>query len=89
MTTTTLAVLVPLLPFLGSAAGLLLGRTAPGFVRPYWRALRPRLNGAKRRSICRGLMRRSCWQTDADKPSRRRAQGNHSGSRAFSRTDQG
>ncbi|MGW8768882.1 NADH-quinone oxidoreductase subunit 5 family protein [Streptomyces sp. NPDC055815] len=34
MTTTTLAVLVPLLPFLGSAAGLLLGRTAPGFVRP-------------------------------------------------------
>ncbi|MEV6249493.1 NADH-quinone oxidoreductase subunit L [Streptomyces sp. NPDC051742] len=34
MTTTTLAALVPLLPFLGSAAGLLLGRTAPGFVRP-------------------------------------------------------
>ncbi|WP_030687944.1 NADH-quinone oxidoreductase subunit L [Streptomyces globisporus] len=34
MTTTTLAVLVPLLPFLGSAAGLLLGRTAPGLVRP-------------------------------------------------------
>ncbi|GGT88091.1 MULTISPECIES: NADH-quinone oxidoreductase subunit 5 family protein [Streptomyces] len=34
MTTTTLAVLVPLLPFLGSAAGLLLGRRAPGFVRP-------------------------------------------------------
>ncbi|MFB7370434.1 NADH-quinone oxidoreductase subunit L [Streptomyces sp. NPDC056222] len=34
MTTTTLAWLVPLLPFLGSAAGLLLGRTAPGFVRP-------------------------------------------------------
>ncbi|MFF4168617.1 NADH-quinone oxidoreductase subunit L [Streptomyces sp. NPDC001744] len=34
MTTTTLAVLVPLLPFLGSAAGLLLGRAAPGFVRP-------------------------------------------------------
>ena len=34
MTTTTLAVLVPLLPFLGSAAGLLLGRNAPGFVRP-------------------------------------------------------
>ncbi|MFI2718635.1 NADH-quinone oxidoreductase subunit L [Streptomyces collinus] len=34
MTTTTLAVLVPLLPFLGSVAGLLLGRTAPGFVRP-------------------------------------------------------
>lgn len=34
MTTNTLAVLVPLLPFLGAAAGLLLGRTAPGFVRP-------------------------------------------------------
>ncbi|MGW5368210.1 NADH-quinone oxidoreductase subunit 5 family protein [Streptomyces sp. NPDC004009] len=34
MTTTTLAVLVPLLPFLGAAAGLLLGRTVPGFVRP-------------------------------------------------------
>ncbi|MGY5122098.1 NADH-quinone oxidoreductase subunit 5 family protein [Streptomyces sp. 900105755] len=34
MTTTTLAVLVPFLPFLGAAAGLLLGRTAPGFVRP-------------------------------------------------------
>ncbi|NEB79382.1 NADH-quinone oxidoreductase subunit L [Streptomyces sp. SID14478] len=34
MTTTTLAVLVPLLPFLGAAAGLLLGRTAPAFVRP-------------------------------------------------------
>ncbi|WP_197356035.1 NADH-quinone oxidoreductase subunit 5 family protein, partial [Streptomyces clavuligerus] len=34
MTTTTLAVLVPLLPFLGAAAGLLTGRTAPGFVRP-------------------------------------------------------
>ncbi|MFI6420017.1 NADH-quinone oxidoreductase subunit L [Streptomyces sp. NPDC050842] len=34
MTTTTLAVLVPLLPFLGSVAGFLLGRTAPGFVRP-------------------------------------------------------
>ncbi|MFI8518930.1 NADH-quinone oxidoreductase subunit L [Streptomyces sp. NPDC085481] len=34
MTTTTLAVLVPVLPFLGSVAGLLLGRTAPGFVRP-------------------------------------------------------
>ncbi|MFI0807314.1 NADH-quinone oxidoreductase subunit L [Streptomyces echinatus] len=34
MITTTLAVLVPLLPFLGAAAGLLLGRTAPGFVRP-------------------------------------------------------
>ncbi|WP_046497826.1 NADH-quinone oxidoreductase subunit 5 family protein [Streptomyces odonnellii] len=34
MNTTTLAVLVPLLPFLGSVAGLLLGRTSPGFVRP-------------------------------------------------------
>ncbi|MDQ8704416.1 NADH-quinone oxidoreductase subunit L [Streptomyces sp. LHD-70] len=34
MTTTTLAVLVPLLPFLSAAAGLLLGRKAPGFVRP-------------------------------------------------------
>ncbi|WML81951.1 NADH-quinone oxidoreductase subunit L [Streptomyces sp. VNUA74] len=34
MTTTTLAVLVPLLPFLGAAAGLLLGRRAPGFARP-------------------------------------------------------
>ncbi|MFB6982040.1 NADH-quinone oxidoreductase subunit 5 family protein [Streptomyces scopuliridis] len=34
MTTTTLAVLVPLLPFLGAVAGLLLGRVAPGFVRP-------------------------------------------------------
>ncbi|MGX2996689.1 NADH-quinone oxidoreductase subunit 5 family protein [Streptomyces sp. JNUCC 64] len=34
MTTTTLAVLVPLLPFLGAVAGLSLGRTAPGFVRP-------------------------------------------------------
>lgn len=34
MSTTTLAVLVPLLPFLGAVAGLLVGRTAPGFVRP-------------------------------------------------------
>ncbi|MGW1168822.1 NADH-quinone oxidoreductase subunit 5 family protein [Streptomyces sp. NPDC001153] len=34
MTTITLAVLVPLLPFLGAVSGLLLGRTAPGFVRP-------------------------------------------------------
>jgi NADH-quinone oxidoreductase subunit L len=34
VTTTTLAVLVPLLPFLGAAVGLLLGRTAPGFARP-------------------------------------------------------
>ncbi|MET9886848.1 NADH-quinone oxidoreductase subunit L [Streptomyces sp. NPDC006430] len=34
MSTTTLAVLVPLLPFLGAVAGLFLGRGAPGFVRP-------------------------------------------------------
>ncbi|KUO12173.1 NADH-quinone oxidoreductase subunit L [Streptomyces sp. DSM 15324] len=34
MTTTTLAALVPLVPFLGAVAGLLLGRNAPGFVRP-------------------------------------------------------
>ncbi|MFD8951211.1 NADH-quinone oxidoreductase subunit 5 family protein [Streptomyces xanthophaeus] len=34
MSTPTLAVLVPLLPFLGAVAGLFLGRTAPGFVRP-------------------------------------------------------
>ncbi|MCZ4125798.1 NADH-quinone oxidoreductase subunit 5 family protein [Streptomyces sp. H39-S7] len=34
MTLPTLAALVPLLPFLGAAAGLLLGRRAPGFVRP-------------------------------------------------------
>ncbi|WP_329186252.1 NADH-quinone oxidoreductase subunit L [Actinacidiphila glaucinigra] len=34
MTLTTLAVLVPLLPFVGAVGGLLLGRTAPGFVRP-------------------------------------------------------
>jgi len=34
VTTTTLAVLVPLLPFLGALAGLLLGRRAPGYVRP-------------------------------------------------------
>ncbi|MER7825297.1 NADH-quinone oxidoreductase subunit L [Streptomyces sp. NPDC096097] len=34
MSTTTLAVLVPLLPFLGAVAGLLLGRKAPGYVRP-------------------------------------------------------
>ncbi|MEV0121039.1 NADH-quinone oxidoreductase subunit L [Streptomyces sp. NPDC050703] len=34
MTTTTLAVLVPLLPFLGAVAGLLLGRRVPGLVRP-------------------------------------------------------
>ncbi|MFD9072201.1 NADH-quinone oxidoreductase subunit 5 family protein [Streptomyces lasiicapitis] len=34
MTTTTLAVLVPLLPFLGAVAGLLLGRRVPGLARP-------------------------------------------------------
>ncbi|MFJ8132971.1 NADH-quinone oxidoreductase subunit 5 family protein [Streptomyces hydrogenans] len=34
MTTTTLAVLVPVLPFLGAAVGLAVGRAAPGFVRP-------------------------------------------------------
>ena len=34
MSTTTLAVLVPLLPFLGAFAGLAAGRRAPGFVRP-------------------------------------------------------
>ncbi|GAA3186697.1 MULTISPECIES: NADH-quinone oxidoreductase subunit L [Streptomyces] len=34
MTPTTTAVLVPLLPFLGAVAGFLLGRRAPGFVRP-------------------------------------------------------
>ena len=34
MTLTALAWLVPALPFLGAAAGLLLGRRAPGFVRP-------------------------------------------------------
>ncbi|MGZ9932713.1 NADH-quinone oxidoreductase subunit 5 family protein [Streptomyces sp. NC-S4] len=44
MSTTTLAVLVPLLPFLGAVAGLLLGRTAPGFVRPL--AILPTLGAA-------------------------------------------
>ncbi len=34
MTTTTLAVLVPLLPFLGAVAGLLFGHRVPGLVRP-------------------------------------------------------
>jgi NADH-quinone oxidoreductase subunit L len=34
VTLTALAALVPLLPFLGAAAVLLLGRRAPGFVRP-------------------------------------------------------
>ncbi|MDX3539362.1 NADH-quinone oxidoreductase subunit L [Streptomyces sp. MB09-01] len=44
MSTTTLAVLVPLLPFLGAVAGLLFGRTAPGFVRPL--AILPTLGSA-------------------------------------------
>ncbi|MFJ6483946.1 MULTISPECIES: NADH-quinone oxidoreductase subunit 5 family protein [unclassified Streptomyces] len=44
MSTTTLAVLVPLFPFLGAVAGLLLGRTAPGFVRPL--AILPTLGAA-------------------------------------------
>ncbi|MBP0457861.1 NADH-quinone oxidoreductase subunit 5 family protein [Streptomyces montanisoli] len=44
MTTTTLAVLVPLLPFLGAALGLLTGRTAPRFARPL--ALLPTLLAA-------------------------------------------
>ncbi|MFG2330618.1 NADH-quinone oxidoreductase subunit L [Streptomyces sp. NPDC048604] len=44
MTTTTLAVLVPVLPFLGSLAGLLLGRTVPGLVRPL--AVLPTLGAA-------------------------------------------
>ncbi|MGW2582677.1 NADH-quinone oxidoreductase subunit 5 family protein [Streptomyces virginiae] len=44
MSTTTLAVLVPLLPFLGAVAGLLLGRNAPGFVRPL--AILPTLGAA-------------------------------------------
>ncbi|MBQ0986190.1 NADH-quinone oxidoreductase subunit L [Streptomyces sp. F63] len=34
MTTTTLAVLVPLLPFFGAVAILLFGRRAPGFIQP-------------------------------------------------------
>ena len=34
MTTTTLALLVPLVPFVGAMAGLFLGRTAPRLVRP-------------------------------------------------------
>ncbi|MFB7467745.1 NADH-quinone oxidoreductase subunit L [Streptomyces sp. NPDC056224] len=44
MSTTTLAVLVPLLPFLGAVAGLFFGRTAPGFVRPL--AILPTLGAA-------------------------------------------
>ena len=44
---------------------------------------------ARRRSIWRGLMARSCWHTVAESRRRRRAQGSHRGSSAFSRTDQG
>lgn len=44
MSTTTLAVLVPLLPFLGAAFGLLTGRAAPALVRPL--ALLPTLFAA-------------------------------------------
>ncbi|PVC82963.1 NADH-quinone oxidoreductase subunit L [Streptomyces sp. CS131] len=44
MTTTTLAALVPLLPFLGALAGLAVGRAAPGFVRPL--AILPTLTAA-------------------------------------------
>ncbi|MFI5827462.1 NADH-quinone oxidoreductase subunit L [Streptomyces sp. NPDC051578] len=44
MSTTTLAVLVPLLPFLSALAGLLSGRRAPGFVRPL--AVLPTLGAA-------------------------------------------
>ncbi|MFJ9189888.1 NADH-quinone oxidoreductase subunit 5 family protein [Streptomyces globisporus] len=44
MTTTTLAALVPLLPFLGALAGLAVGRTAPGFVRTL--AILPTLTAA-------------------------------------------
>ncbi|MFP8885736.1 NADH-quinone oxidoreductase subunit 5 family protein [Streptomyces mangrovi] len=44
MSTTTLAVLVPLLPFLGALAGLLLGRRAPAYVRPL--AVLPTLTSA-------------------------------------------
>ncbi|MFD8470622.1 NADH-quinone oxidoreductase subunit L [Streptomyces globisporus] len=44
MTTTTLAALVPLLPFLGALAGIAVGRTAPGFVRPL--AILPTLTAA-------------------------------------------
>ncbi|GAB2619241.1 NADH-quinone oxidoreductase subunit L [Streptomyces capparidis] len=42
--TVTLAALVPLLPFLGAAAGLLTGRTAPGWARPL--AVLPTLTAA-------------------------------------------
>ncbi|MEU3328975.1 NADH-quinone oxidoreductase subunit 5 family protein [Streptomyces albus] len=44
MSTTTLAALVPALPALGALAGLLLGRRAPGFVRPL--AVLPTLTAA-------------------------------------------
>ncbi|WP_031510668.1 NADH-quinone oxidoreductase subunit L [Streptomyces megasporus] len=44
MTTTTLAVLVPLLPFLGAVAGLLLGRRLPAYTRPL--AVLPTLTSA-------------------------------------------
>jgi len=44
VTTTTLAVLVPLLPFLGAVTGLLFGRRSPGFVRPL--AVLPTLGAA-------------------------------------------
>ncbi|MCI0386321.1 NADH-quinone oxidoreductase subunit L [Streptomyces sp. CNQ085] len=44
MSTTSLAVLVPLLPFLGALAGLLLGRRAPAYVRPL--AVLPTLTSA-------------------------------------------
>ncbi len=44
MTTTTLAALVSLLPFIGALAGLAAGRTAPGFVRPL--AILPTLTAA-------------------------------------------
>ncbi|MER7700593.1 NADH-quinone oxidoreductase subunit L [Streptomyces sp. NPDC096095] len=44
MTTTTLAALVPLIPFLGALAGLAVGRAAPGFVRPL--AILPTLTAA-------------------------------------------
>ena len=46
-----------------------------------------RLVGPRRRSIWRGLIRRSCWHTVADRPSRQRGQGSHHGRNAFSRSD--
>ena len=63
MTTTTLAVLVPLLPFLGAAAGLLLGRTAPGFVRPL--AVLPTLAAARARRAGRRRARAAARPIDA------------------------